>query len=472
MAANREIKVYGTLVNATVNREVADANHNDALGYAYQIYDNKFGDSTPVNNFQDNVNKRVTAISYADGTTTIKNRAGVPDGLPYMFIVEGSSDLNGNVKTKNITADDIVAKTFHVSEGMTLSGDVIIDNGDLVLNDGDVNVDGSATISGSTTIGGSLDVVGNTNISSPVTINNSLNVAGSSSFSGPMTASGISSSSNVTAPNIASIEHSIDIINGDKNTEGSIKKAIDDLYNLLMGDPAGHHIDYDTINEIATFIAEHKDFAEALQTLVNQNKEDIVNLKAADTVLSQRITTNENDIVDVKADIQHLTSDVQNHSIRITNLEAANTQQAQDIAEIKEWGQEIDIETIEAFEGDVRRIDGELDTQVARLDGRIDSTNAALSDLADVVDHLSPGGGGDPTDTYTKAQIDAKFANVYTKTESDNNFYNKTYINNNVYTKTEIDNNIYTKTQIDNNIYNKTQIDDMVGDIDTLLSAI
>ena len=101
MTANREIKIYGTLLNATVNAIIGDADHNDALAYAYQLYDDRFGESTLVNNFQDIINKRVTAISYADGITTIKNRAGVQDGVPYMFVVEGASKLNGATTINN-----------------------------------------------------------------------------------------------------------------------------------------------------------------------------------------------------------------------------------------------------------------------------------------------------------------------------------------------------------------------------------
>ena len=379
MTANREIKVYGTLVNATVNQATGDANHNDALGYAYQIYDDKFGESTAVSNFQDNINKRVTAISYIDGITTIKNRAGIPDGVPYMFVVEGNSNLNGDVKAKYIVSNNISAKAIQATNGMNITGDVVVTSGDLSLNNG------TATISGATTIGGTLDVVGATSISSPVAINSNLNVAGTSSFGGQMTANGIDSAANVNAPNIALLRHDVDIINGDKNTEGSIKKAIDDLYNLLMGDPAGHHIDYDTINEIATFIAEHQEFADALEALVNQNKEDIVNLKAADTVLSQRITTNASDIVDTKSDVQHLTADVQNHEIRITNIESVNTQQSQDINELKEWAHEAQLDKIEILRNEVERVSNELDSETDRLDGRIDTVNGRVDSLSQTV---------------------------------------------------------------------------------------
>jgi len=181
-----------------------------------------------------------------------------------MFVVEGDSNINGNLKTKNISAGDIAVKAITASDGMTITGDVIVTSGDLSLNNGDLDVDGTASISGATSIGGTLDVIGATKISSPVNINSNLTVAGTSSFGGQMTANGINSAADVNAPNISQLRTDINIINGDKTVDGSIKKAIDDLYQLLMGGSSGQHIDYDTINELANFVVEHKDFAEAL----------------------------------------------------------------------------------------------------------------------------------------------------------------------------------------------------------------
>ena len=133
MAANREIKIYGTLVNATVNGEVADANHNDALGYAYQIYDDRFGDSTPVNNFQDNINKRVTAISYTNGVTTIKNNV-VADNIRILQsaqfdrnIITNGINSSDNIVAPNITqmASDLDALEDYVSRIIPEGGVVI-----------------------------------------------------------------------------------------------------------------------------------------------------------------------------------------------------------------------------------------------------------------------------------------------------------------------------------------------------------
>lgn len=385
MTANREIKIYGTLLNATVNAAIGDADHNDALGYAYQLYDNRFGDEEAVNNFQDIINKRLTAISYSDGVTTIKNRPGTPDGIPYMFVVEGDSNINGNLKTKNISAGDIAVKAITASDGMTITGDVIVTSGDLSLNNGDLDVDGTASISGATSIGGTLDVIGATKISSPVNINSNLTVAGTSSFGGQMTANGINSAADVNAPNISQLRTDINIINGDKTVDGSIKKAIDDLYQLLMGGSSGQHIDYDTINELANFVVEHKDFAEALQTLANQNKEDIVNLKAKDTVLEGRINTNVNDITDLKDSVLHLGADVENHEVRITNLEGTSRTHTSEIGEIKEWMHEAQVDKIEILRNEVERVgnkvnrvENKLDNDVDRLDDKIDTEVSGL----------------------------------------------------------------------------------------------
>lgn len=379
MTANREIKIYGTLLNATINAAIGDADHNDALGYAYQLYDNRFGEETPVDNFQDIINKRLTAISYADGITTIKNRPGTPDGIPYMFVVEGNSNINGNLKTKNISADDIAAKAIMATDGMTITGDVVVTSGDLSLNNGDLDVDGTASISGATSIGGTLDVIGATNISSPVNINSNLTVAGTSSFGGQMTANGINSAADVNAPNISQLRTDINIINGDKTVDGSIKKAIDDLYQLLMGGSSGQHIDYDTINELANFVVEHQDFAEALEALANQNKEDIVNLKAKDTVLEGRIDTNVNDIAGLKDSVLHLGNDVENHENRITTLEATSRTHTSEINEIKEWMHEAQVDKIEILRNEVERVGNELDSETDRLDDRIDNLTVKVN---------------------------------------------------------------------------------------------
>ena len=103
MKANKEIKVYGTLLNHTLDQTKSNGPytygfdfHNDALAYAYQLYDNRFKDPTAVNNYQDVINKRLTAISYSDGVTTIENR-DKSKGDPYMLVVKGNTNIGGDL---------------------------------------------------------------------------------------------------------------------------------------------------------------------------------------------------------------------------------------------------------------------------------------------------------------------------------------------------------------------------------------
>lgn len=74
-----EIKIYGQLVNATLDSTLDNAKcqadnkdyetgHNDALAYAYQIHDGRFRGNDdqldPNERFQDAINRRVTNIDY------------------------------------------------------------------------------------------------------------------------------------------------------------------------------------------------------------------------------------------------------------------------------------------------------------------------------------------------------------------------------------------------------------------------
>ena len=59
MESNKNIKIYGTLVNHTLDSSISDNNHNDAIAYAYQIYDDKFGATPNSANFQDEINKKL-----------------------------------------------------------------------------------------------------------------------------------------------------------------------------------------------------------------------------------------------------------------------------------------------------------------------------------------------------------------------------------------------------------------------------
>lgn len=107
MKANKEIRVYGTLLNHTLDANKSNGTkgvdndfHNDALAYAYQLYDGRFfPNQDTIENYQDMINKRLSAISYADtngGVTTISNRNG-SKGNPYVLVVDGNTNIKGNL---------------------------------------------------------------------------------------------------------------------------------------------------------------------------------------------------------------------------------------------------------------------------------------------------------------------------------------------------------------------------------------
>lgn len=143
MKANKEIRVYGTLLNHTLdtsksNGTKADADfHNDALAYAYQLYDGRFGDPVAVNNYQDIINKRLTAISYGDNVTTIENR-DKSKGDPYMLVVKGNTNIGGDLyvdgdiyyKDENgnyqpIDLSDLMARIARLESMWKISGNTL-----------------------------------------------------------------------------------------------------------------------------------------------------------------------------------------------------------------------------------------------------------------------------------------------------------------------------------------------------------
>ena len=142
MKSSKNIKVYGTLVNHTLDSTLADETHNDALMNAYQLFDGRFGDSPLPNNFQDVINKRITDITFDGGTTTIENRDEVPENH-YTLVVNGDTNLNGDV---------------HVTENLHVDGDTYVD--------GDTHIDGGLYVTGDIS-GINLDDLDDVNVPSP-----------------------------------------------------------------------------------------------------------------------------------------------------------------------------------------------------------------------------------------------------------------------------------------------------------------
>ena len=111
----KDIKVYGTLVNYTVDDSIGDGDlHNDKLAYARQLYDDQFGETTKVNNFQDIINKRIKNIKSRGSKT----------------IIEGDLEINGdliiNVDGEEVSLKDIVMRLKALERIWKISGNYIV----------------------------------------------------------------------------------------------------------------------------------------------------------------------------------------------------------------------------------------------------------------------------------------------------------------------------------------------------------
>lgn len=86
--SNKDIKIYGTLLNHTTDNKIA---------YARQIYDEQFKGGM----FQDAINKRVNAIDYFNGVTTIDGPVNISGKLT-------PSEIETNhVKSSNVETDTL-----------------------------------------------------------------------------------------------------------------------------------------------------------------------------------------------------------------------------------------------------------------------------------------------------------------------------------------------------------------------------
>lgn len=109
----RDIKVYGTLMNHTVDNTIGDGDlHNDKLALARQLYDDQFGETTKVNNFQDIINQRVKNIT-SDGDSTTVNGD---------LIVTGDLIING----QHFNPADILARLTALEAIWKIQGGYIV----------------------------------------------------------------------------------------------------------------------------------------------------------------------------------------------------------------------------------------------------------------------------------------------------------------------------------------------------------
>lgn len=142
------------------------------------------------------------------------------------------------------------------------------------------------------------------------------------------------------AGRVSANEDALAVLNGDSSAVGSVAYQIAQIV-------AGADADFDTLKEIADWIAAHPDSVSALQSQITDNKNAIADLSAlvgdtavatqianaiADANLSQyataadlaaavlRISTNESDIANLKTLTAGHTTDIGNNATAITNL--------------------------------------------------------------------------------------------------------------------------------------------------------
>ena len=169
---SKEIKVYGTLVNETVGT-VADSSHNDILMNAYQLYDSRFINNGGVNNYQDVINKRLTAITYANGVTTITGD----------LTVTGTTNTNNLGVTNNTTTKNLTVSDDASIKNITSSGNTTLQN---------VTVNGTTTANGTTTFNEDVTFNDNAQFKEDVTFGDNVTFNSNITFSQNTTISGVS----------------------------------------------------------------------------------------------------------------------------------------------------------------------------------------------------------------------------------------------------------------------------------------
>lgn len=138
----KKIKIYGTLVNTTLDNTLDDANcaadnqdydtgHNDAIAYAYQIHDGRFradDENLPAHRrFQDDINRRITNIDYdpENNVTLIFNK----ETNEWEILKNGDSTPYDDAWLK-----DIIGTTPDGEQAAsnTLQGDFDEESGDII----------------------------------------------------------------------------------------------------------------------------------------------------------------------------------------------------------------------------------------------------------------------------------------------------------------------------------------------------
>lgn len=248
---NKDIKIYGTLLNYTTD---------DTIAYAKQVFDTDFGGGEK----QSEINKRIGAVDFDDDKTIINSNLSV-SGYFDGDIVPAKNGLK--VGTDQKMWGDGYFEDLHVdgwvyTDFVSVGQDIEAGNIELL---GGVSADEARVNSIETKDGGGSITVRNSLIPQ---ITDTIDLGDAQHVWGNLYVSAIN------GRNIDQIITSIDNLMG--SGDGSISKMIDDRIAAVIADaPAS----FDTLKEISDWISSHENSAAAMNSRISQNAADILSLR-------------------------------------------------------------------------------------------------------------------------------------------------------------------------------------------------
>lgn len=248
---NKDIKIYGTLLNYTTD---------DTIAYAKQVFDTDFGGGEK----QSEINKRIGAVDFDDDKTIINSNLSV-SGYFDGDIVPAKNGLK--VGTDQKMWGDGYFEDLHVdgwiyTDFVSVGQDIEAGNIELL---GGVSADEARVNSIETKDGDGNIAVRNSLIPQ---FTDTIDLGDAQHVWGNLYVSAIN------GRNIDQIITSIDNLMG--SGDGSISKMIDDrIAAVIAGAPAS----LDTLKEISDWISSHEDSAAAMNSRISQNTADILSLR-------------------------------------------------------------------------------------------------------------------------------------------------------------------------------------------------
>lgn len=212
------------------------------------------------------------------------------------------------------------------------------------------------------------------------------------------TGAGLATQVNTNKTNIANLQSTVNILNGASTVEGSVdKKVADAIANVVANAPA----DFDTLKEIADYIASDKTNAASMNNAIS------INTAAIEKINGDEATTGSvaKAIADAKSELNTTISGVSN---RVTVVENWKTS----LGAIEANAQVNVIETVKVDNAALTVTDKAVNID---LSGKADvsTLNTVESNLTTEINKKA--NSADvyaKTETYTQAEIDAKVAAV------------------------------------------------------------